>query len=78
MLIKNDTGDKRQIVLSIIFIVAASFSFACGSIATKVIGGSILGENINPFQIVHARFFFHLFYCLYFHLYLKLVLKLTG
>ena len=58
MIIKNDTGDKRQIVLSIIFIVAASFSFACGSIATKVLGGSILGENINPFQIVHGRFFF--------------------
>ena len=40
------------------FIIGASFSFACGSMTTKVLGSPTIDESINPFQIVHARFFF--------------------
>ena len=58
MILTNNLSKKNQILLSIIFMIAASFSFACGSIATKVIGSSLFFESINPFQIVHARFFF--------------------
>ena len=60
MIITNHLSNKNQnqILLSIIFMIAASFSFACGSIATKVLGSSLFFESINPFQIVHARFFF--------------------
>ena len=58
MIITNHLSNKNQILLSVIFMIAASFSFACGSIATKVLGSSLFFESINPFQIVHARFFF--------------------
>ena len=58
MIITNHFSNKNQILLSVIFMIAASFSFACGSIATKVLGSSLFFESINPFQIVHARFFF--------------------
>jgi len=49
---------EKQIILSILFMIAASFSFACGSIITKILGNSLLGDGVNPFQIAHARFFF--------------------
>ena len=58
MIITNHFSNKNQILLSVIFMIAASFSFACGSIATKILGSSLFFESINPFQIVHARFFF--------------------
>ena len=58
MILTNNLSKKNQILLSVIFMIAASFSFACGSIATKVLGSSLFFESINPFQIVHARFFF--------------------
>ena len=75
MIITNHLSNKNQILLSVIFMIAASFSFACGSIATKVLGSSLFFESINPFQIVHARFFFSFIFLFFLSFILKTSLK---
>lgn len=75
MIITNHLSNKNQILLSVIFMIAASFSFACGSIATKVLGSSLFFESINPFQIVHARFFFSFIFLFFLSFIFKTSLK---
>ena len=55
--------------------IAASFSFACGSILTKMLGNSFFGEGVHPLQIAHSRFFFGFIILLFFYIYLKPSLK---
>ena len=50
--------NNKQLILSIIFIISASFYFALGSIITKILGTNIFSDGINPIQIAHARFTF--------------------
>ena len=75
MIITNHLSNKNQILLSVIFMIAASFSFACGSIATKVLGSSLFFESINPFQIGHARFFFSFIFLFFLSFIFKTSLK---
>ena len=43
---------------AIIFMLAASFFFACATVLAKGLGQSNIGEGVHPFQIAYARFFF--------------------
>ncbi len=55
---------------SVALILGASFFFAFASILTKILGTNVFGDGVNPFQIVHARFFLSFillasFWCLF-------------
>ena len=58
--------------------IAASFSFACGSILTKMLGNSFFGEGVHPLQIAHARFFFAFILLFFLYPFLKPSLKSSN
>ena len=50
----------RHVNNPILFILLASFLFELGSVISKKVGYAYASDNVHPFQIVYARFFFAL------------------
>ena len=66
---------KDKYVEPIFFMLLASSLLAGCTIISKILGGNLLGEKLNAFQISHSRFFFAFIVILILSHFLKLRLK---
>ena len=64
-----------KVLTPILFMLAASFLFACGSVLTKIIGNGFIGDGVHPLQIAHGRFFFAFIFLLFLCIFYKPNLK---